>query len=67
VTPAEKLGRLDMLDAKDTITEAAAVMGRKGGQARAASLTAARRSEIASLAAKARWKKRKKSRAKEKS
>ena len=34
---------------------AAAAMGRKGGPARAKSLTAKRRKEIASEAAKARW------------
>lgn len=34
---------------------AAAAMGRKGGPARAKSLTAKRRKEIASDAAKARW------------
>jgi hypothetical protein len=34
---------------------AAAAMGRKGGPARAKSLTKARRSEIAAAAARARW------------
>mgnify|MGYP001331372545 CR=1 FL=1 len=36
---------------------AAAAMGRKGGSARAKSMTAARRSEIAKKAAAARWRK----------
>lgn len=38
---------------------AAAAMGRKGGPARAKSLTAAERKAIASNAAKARWKDKK--------
>ncbi len=38
-------------------TKAAAMLGKKGGKARAASLTARQRSEIAKLAAEARWKK----------
>jgi len=38
---------------------AAAAMGRKGGPARAKALSKARRKEIASGAAKARWKDRK--------
>jgi hypothetical protein len=37
------------------MSAAAAAMGRKGGPARAKSLTAKRRKEIASEAAKARW------------
>jgi len=41
-------------DGKD---EAAAAMGRKGGPARAAAMTAQQRAEIAKLAATARWKK----------
>ena len=45
---------------EDVITEdgknaAAVSLGRKGGQARAASMTAKRRSEIAKRAAKSRW------------
>ena len=36
---------------------AAAELGRKGGAARAKSMTAERRSEIASKAAKSRWRK----------
>lgn len=37
------------------MSAAAAAMGRKGGPARAKSLTAKRRKEIAEQAAKARW------------
>ncbi len=37
---------------------AAAALGRKGGQARAAKLTQAERREIASRAASSRWKRR---------
>jgi hypothetical protein len=44
---------------KDT-SQAAAVMGKKGGKARAAALTPEERSKIARKAALARWKKRKK-------
>ena len=40
-------------------SDAARVMGRKGGPARAAKLTAARRREIARKAAAARWAKAK--------
>jgi hypothetical protein len=38
-------------------TKAAAALGRRGGKARAASLTPEQRSEIARVAAEARWKK----------
>jgi hypothetical protein len=38
-------------------TSAAAVLGKRGGKARAASLTPKQRSEIARAAAEARWKK----------
>ncbi len=38
-----------------TITDSAQELGKKGGRARAASLTPARRSQIARLAARARW------------
>jgi len=40
---------------QDAIKSAAAALGRKGGSARAAALTAKKRSEIAKKAAKARW------------
>lgn len=38
-------------------TKAAAALGKRGGKARAASLTPQQRSEIARVAAEARWKK----------
>jgi hypothetical protein len=38
-------------------SKAAAALGRRGGKARAANLTPAQRSEIARVAAEARWKK----------
>ena len=38
-------------------TKAAAALGKRGGKARAASLTPKQRSEIARIAAEARWKK----------
>jgi hypothetical protein len=38
-------------------TEAPAALGKRGGKARAASLTPKQRSEIARIAAEARWKK----------
>jgi hypothetical protein len=37
-------------------TKAAAALGKRGGKARAASLTQEQRSEIARIAAEARWK-----------
>lgn len=45
-------------DAEETkLTKRASAAGRKGGPARAASLTSEQRSEIARVAAAARWKK----------
>jgi hypothetical protein len=41
----------------NTETKAAAALGKRGGKARAASLTPKQRSEIARIAAEARWKK----------
>jgi hypothetical protein len=38
-------------------TKAAAALGKRGGKARAASLTPKQRSEIARIATEARWKK----------
>lgn len=38
-------------------SKAASALGKKGGAARAAALTASQRREIASIAAQARWKK----------
>jgi hypothetical protein len=47
---------ISMAAKKDpAMTEAAKVMGSKGGKARAKNLTKQRRKEIASEAAKARW------------
>ena len=43
----------------DPVTAFTQANGRKGGQTRAAHLTPARRQEIAQLAAKARWDKKK--------
>jgi len=40
---------------RKAISQAASAMGKKGGPARAKSLTATRRSEIAKKAAAARW------------
>ncbi|HVV43233.1 MAG TPA: RNA-binding protein [Nitrobacter sp.] len=45
------------IDERTEATKAAAMLGKQGGKARAASLTARQRSEIAKLAAEARWKK----------
>jgi hypothetical protein len=43
---------------RDPISSAAAELGRKGGQARAAILSKKRRAEIAKKAAASRWKSR---------
>lgn len=43
----------------DPVTAFTQTNGRKGGESRAASLTPARRKEIAQLAAKVRWEKKK--------
>jgi len=57
---AVKVMRIATGEEEDTYTEdgksaAAVALGRKGGKARAASLTAKKRSEIAKRAAKKRW------------
>ena len=44
-------------EAPDTRDPAAVAMGRKGGKARAATMTPERRAEIARAAAEKRWKK----------
>jgi hypothetical protein len=44
-------------DGDETLSGAAAEMGRKGGKARASKLTPERRAEIAKTAAEKRWKK----------
>jgi hypothetical protein len=53
------IGRIATGDIKEPTetTKAAAMLGKQGGKARAKSLTARQRSEIAKLAAEARWKK----------
>ena len=59
VSAAVLIGRIATGDAKDTVPtpkSAAAEMGSKGGKARAESMTAERRAEIAKKAAKKRWK-----------
>ena len=62
--PADAIGRAilvakiatgEVQDDRDPISSAAAELGRKGGQARAAGLSKKRRAEIAKKAAKARW------------
>ncbi len=62
--PADAIGRAVMIakiatgeieDTRDHIASAAAEMGRRGGKARAESMTPERRSEIARAAAKRRW------------
>jgi hypothetical protein len=45
------------IEEKANITKDAATLGKKGGQARAAKMTPEQRSEVARLAAAARWKK----------
>lgn len=44
-------------DTDESVSSAAAAMGRKGGKARASKLTPERREEIARKAAEKRWKK----------
>ena len=50
-------GEIDDLTTDDGKNAAAVALGRMGGRARAASMTAKRRSEIAKKAAKSRWSK----------
>ena len=45
-------------DERETLSSAAAEMGRKGGKARAEAMTPERRAEIARTAATTRWKAR---------
>ena len=63
--PADAIGRAilvakiatgEVQDDRDPISSAAAELGRKGGQARAANLSKKRRKEIAKKAAATRWK-----------
>ena len=46
----------EIADERDSLSSAAAEMGRKGGKARAENMTPERRAEIAQKAAEARWK-----------
>lgn len=61
VSRAVMIGRIatgEIEDERDTLSSAAAEMGRKGGKKRAESLTPERRAEIARAAAEKRWKAR---------
>jgi hypothetical protein len=49
-------GEIDDLTTDDGKNAAAVALGRMGGKARAAGMTAKKRSEIAKKAAKSRWK-----------
>jgi hypothetical protein len=49
------IGEIADVTTEDGKNAAAVALGRKGGQARAKSMTAKRRKEIAEKAAKARW------------
>ena len=62
--PADAIGRAVMIakiatgeieEERDPVASAAAEMGRRGGKARAASMTPERRAEIARKAAASRW------------
>jgi phage gp16-like protein len=50
-----KIATGEVEDTRDDLSNAAAEMGRKGGKARAASMTPERRAEIAKAAAAKRW------------
>jgi hypothetical protein len=50
-----KIATGEVEDEREELTSAAAQLGRKGGQARAAAMTPERRKEIARKAAKKRW------------
>jgi len=59
---AVMVGRIAIGELEDVLTDegknaAAVALGRMGGKARAKSITAAKRSEIASKAARDRWRK----------
>ena len=49
-------GEIDDLTTEDGKNAAAVALGRMGGKARAAGMTAKRRKEIAQIAAEKRWK-----------
>lgn len=50
-----KIATGEVEDTREILSSAGAELGRKGGKARAASISGQRRSEIAREAAKARW------------
>lgn len=50
-----KIATGEMEDTRESLSSAAAEMGRKGGKARAESMTPGRRAEIARKAAAKRW------------
>lgn len=50
-----KIATGEIEDARDDLKSAAAELGSKGGKARAAKMTPARRAEIAKVAAAKRW------------
>ena len=50
-----KIATGEIEDEREELTSAAAQLGRKGGKARAAAISPARRSEIAKRAAEKRW------------
>jgi hypothetical protein len=52
-----KIATGEIEDERESLSSAAAEMGRKGGQKRAANMTAERRREIAQAAAAKRWEK----------
>jgi hypothetical protein len=55
---AVMVGRIatgEIEDQRDALSSAAAELGRKGGQKRAATMSPERRAEIAQKAARARW------------
>lgn len=52
-----KIATGEIEDTRETLSSAAAEMGRKGGQKRAANMTPERRAEIAKAAAAKRWEK----------
>lgn len=55
---AVMVGRIatgEVVDERESLSSAAAEMGRKGGKARAEGMTPERRAEIAKAAAKKRW------------
>lgn len=50
-----KIATGEIEDTRESLSSAAAEMGRKGGKARAAAMTPERRAEIAKAAAAKRW------------